>query len=99
MEGGARWRFREQFFFLFLYPHHGNQCDCYSHAATVSCAHLALPHFSNGAGCAASTEVHCGSGSCLNEKRGGGIGVECMHSHLCEGVSENLFFSSKEKTK
>lgn len=50
-----------------------------------------LPHH-YWVGRAASTEVHRGSGSCLNrKKRVGRVGVaDCMHSHLGGGASEKL---------
>lgn len=66
----------------------------------MTCSHsvqctFAPPAFHYEAGCAASTEVHCGSGSCskqeLFKKKKGGVGwglADCMHSHLSGGTSE-----------
>lgn len=82
-EGGARWRFRERFIFIMATSLTVNHMQ-------PQCA-VPLPHH-YWVGRAASTEVHRGSGSCLNrKKRVGRVGVaDCMHSHLGGGASEKL---------
>ena len=54
-EGGARWRFRERFIFTMVTSLTVN------HMQPQCAVHIYPSHI---AGCAASTEVHCGSGSC-----------------------------------
>lgn len=77
--GGARWRFRELFIFT-SGKKRRNSLTCRSHAATVLHG-----------GCAACTEVHCGSGSCLVclfSKQKGSVLVDSMHSHPSGGASK-----------